>query len=599
MGNSLPSPSTPDKPSRRPFAPWNKRSLGNLVNQQKKTSPLQKLILLRDWQRVLCRVQLYPEELQQYFKFKVGDNVQLKVLPLHLVSALDPPLAVIEFFLQSYNDAAALPVRPAKQRRKSSPPHRNEDTVSKSNSSRGTWKNIRPKGWYQNRRGAFPVILETDNCFEDAPQSPLLSSTPSGTPSSFVTAAQSHVKMSCMDNDENQSGESSSISSQQSFPNKNVILHLSSSGALQPIPVRTVDKDNRDSESTTIFCIRWDLQPVQEHVIRRGTLLALHIACFYSASTSVLRAIANANPAAALCDVVGMLPIHWVAAGWTLPPLLPPPGSLLPSIPKPSPLECLSILKDTVPDSVRIRSGNHSKTPEEYVHECMEESDLKDACMRLLQNVDDDSLDGSIFFSSSDTSSGPSPDRPDSVCCLGTMMAERDWEGILVAVEDDPEIASRWIFGMDRIGTTVVVWKRLPIHLACAYGAPVGLVSILLNAYPDGGMAADPVNGFTPLHFLCQTDAPPTVIRLLLNKCPEATRKVNFEGQTSLHVAILSEGSYSLVETLLEDDPVPVSMPDAEGLTPLDHAKRIYGDKSVVLELITMIHRFMNKSITS
>ena len=295
-----------------------------------------------------------------------------------------------------------------------------------------------------------------------------------------------------------------------------------------------------------------------------------------------------------------MLPIHLVAAGWTLPPLMPPLVSPLPALPKPSTLECLSILKDTVPDSVRIRSGNHSKTPEEYVDECMEESDLKDACLRLLQNVDDDdSLDDSIIFSSSDTSSGPTPDRPDSVYCLGNMMAERDWEGLLVAVEDDPDIASRWIFGMDRKGKTVVVWKRLPIHLACAYGAPVGLVSILLNAYPDGGMAADPVDGFTPLHFLCRTNAPSTVIRLLLSKCPEATRANNFEGRTPLHVAVLSEGSYSVVEALLEDDPVPVSMPDAEGLTPLDHAKRIYADKSVVLELLTMIHRFMNKSNTS
>ena len=121
MGNSLPSPPTPQKPSRRPFAPWNKRSLSNLVAQQKKASPLQKLILLQDWQRVLCRVQLYPEELQEYIRFRVDGKVQLKVLPLHLVCALDPPLPVIESFLQGYVHAAALPVRPVKANKPASP----------------------------------------------------------------------------------------------------------------------------------------------------------------------------------------------------------------------------------------------------------------------------------------------------------------------------------------------------------------------------------------------------------------------------------------------------------------------------------------------
>ena len=279
MGNALPSPATSDKPSRRPFAPWNKRSLGNLVAQQKKASPLHKLILLRDWQRVLCRIHLYPEELQQHIKFKVDDNVHLKVLPLHLVSALDPPLAVIELFLQGYNDAATLPVRPVKQGRKRSERRSSEDTLSKSNSSRGTWKRNRYKDWYHNRRGAFPVILETGNCLEDAPQSPLLTSTHSEAPSVFVTAAQSNGKLSCTDNDDNESGGSPSLSSHQSINHKSVILHLSSSGGLQPMPFRTVDAGNTESASTTVFRVHWDLQPVQDHVIRRGTLLALHIAC--------------------------------------------------------------------------------------------------------------------------------------------------------------------------------------------------------------------------------------------------------------------------------------------------------------------------------
>jgi len=591
MGNSLPAPPTTEKPSRRPFAPWNKRSLSNLVAQQKKVSPLQKLILQQDWQRVLCRVQLYPDELQQYIKLKIDDNVQLKVLPLHLVSALDPPLPVVESFLRGYADAAALPVQPVKGKK-------NPQTDDASG-SRG-WKD-RYQIWRRNRSGAFPVVVETGDgeCFEDAQQSllqPSPESSETEAQSVFVTAVQSNVKITFTDNeDDDESANSSSISSRQSLAEKNIILQLSPSGGLQPMPVHTVATDETESASTAIFCVDWDLQPLQEHVTSHGTLLALHIACFYSASTHVLKAIADAYPAAALCDVVGMLPIHWIAAGWSLPPLLPPLASPLPAQPKPSPLEAMKVLKDTVPDSVRVRSGNHNMTPNDYVQECMEESDLKDACMRLLQEDDDDSLDDSIIFSGSDASSGGPPPRSDSVCCLSSMVAERDWEGMLVAIEDHPPIASRWIYGMDENAETAVVWKRLPIHLACGSGAPVGLVSIVLQAYPAGILAADPLDGATPLHISCRSHASPTVIRLLLSKCPEATRAVNFGGQIPLHVAILSRASYNVVEALLEDDPMSISVPDSDGATGLDHAKRIYGDKSVVFELMTMIHLFLSK----
>ena len=444
-------------------------------------------------------------------------------------------------------------------------------------------------------------MAETSECFEDAQQSLLPSS--DDAPSVFVTAVQSDVKLSFTDNEDNDddSNHSSSISSRQSLNDKNVILQLSPSGGLQPLPVHTVHTDETDSASTTIFRVHWDLQPVREHVTTYGTLLALHIACFYSASTPVLQAIANAYPAAALCDVVGMLPIHWVSAGWTLPPLLPPPT--LPAVPEPSntkpvrTLEALQVLKETVPDSIRVRSGNHGMTPQDYIQECMEESDLKDACVRLLQE-DDSSSDGSIIFSSSDTVStgGPPSHQPvESVCCLGNLVVDRDWEGMLVAVEDDPAIAGRWIYGMDDNSVSAVVWKRLPIHLACAYGAPIGLVSILLRSYPAGAVAVDPLDGSTPLHILCRSHGSTSIIRLLLDMCPEATRAVNCEGQIPLHVAVLSRVSYNVVEALVEADPMSVSVADADGLTPMDHAKRISGDTSVVFELMTMVHLFLTK----
>lgn len=560
------------------------------MNQKKKIPPLQKLILLQDWQRVLCRVQLYPDEIKEYSKFQVDDKVQLKILPIHLICALDPPLAVVEYFLSAFPDSVALPVRPIKA---SSIYHLMTDEPS--SSSRG-WKG-RYQEWRRNRRGAFPVVVETRESFAYAQES-LLPTTSSKAQSVYVTAVQSEAKLAFTDNHDNDSEHSSSISSRPSSTDndKNILLQLTPSGGLQPIPVHAVTTDETDSGTTALYRVHWDLQPIQEHVVTYGNLLPLHIACFYTASTPVLRVIANAYPAATLCNVVGMLPIHWVAAGWILPPLVPPLTLPIPPPPKSSPLETLTVLKEALPDSIRVRSGNHGMTPEEYIQECMEESDQKDSCVRLLLQDDSSSEDSIIFSASYDTSSEPSPQKSDFVACLSTLFQEHNWKGILQAVETDPSIAGRWIYGVDDNTVRAVLWKRLPIHLACFYNAPVGLVTVLLESFPDGVSQADPLDGSTPLHILCKSSlASPTLIRLLFGTGVEIARAVNCAGQIPLHVAILSHVSYHVIEALVEEDPMSVSVVDAEGLSSMDHAKRIYGESSVVHELMTMIHLFLNK----
>jgi Ankyrin repeats (3 copies) len=418
----------------------------------------------------------------------------------------------------------------------------------------------------------------------------------------FVTAVQSELKASWTDNEDN-SDPSSSISSRQSATGKNVILQLSPSGGLHPMPVHSHETDETTSETTvSIFRVHWDFDPLFQHVLSEGTLLPLHIACFYSASSDVLKAVANAYPVAALCDVVGMLPIHWVAAGWNLPPLLPPPASPLPSQPKPGPLEVLKVLQHTVPDSIRIRSGNHGMTPEDYIQECMDDCEYKELCLRALllgKDILDDgsvnSSDETIVFSS-DTSSADMNNsvRTESVSCISILVAERDWEGMLAAVEDDPSIATKWIYGIDEMASTV--WKRLPIHLACAYGAPVGLVSILLRMHPLGASAVDPHDGSTPLHLACQARASLGVVKLLLDKCPEATKADTLLGRRALHMAVLSMASYDAIEALVEVEPASVSVVDNEGKTPMDYAKLVYGEHHIVYELLTMIFLFLDKS---
>jgi hypothetical protein len=546
-------------------------------------------------------------------KFQVSEQHFMKVLPLHLACSLDPPLAVVTLLLELCIDAVALPLRPGKKQLYRRPAALQQLATDESNSTvpRRKKSNSRrlPLRWkhhYQEwrrlRQGAFPTAAaaaatDTDE-FHDAQQSLLESQ------SVYVTAVQSEWRASWMDSDENSDPSSSISSSRLSATKKTVVLQLSPSGGMHTVPVLSPGTEDTTSETTaSIFRVHWDFDPLFQHVLNEGSLLPLHIACFYSASSEVLEALVNAYPIAALCDVVGMLPIHWVAAGWTLPPLLSPPVfPWLPAQPKGGPLEVIQVLIDAVPDSARVRSGNHCMTPEDYIHECMEDCEYKEACLKalLLDNdvLNDGSMsssDESIVFNSDTSSSDISKSvRTESASCLSTLVAERDWEGMLAAVEDDPSMAAKWIYGIDDVASTI--WKRLPIHLACVYGAPVGLVYFLLHSHPAGVCAADPRDGSTPLHVACQAQASLNVIKLLLDKCPEATKAVNVpDRRLPLHMAILSMASYEVVEALVEVDPSSVSVEDNDGKTPVDYAEDIYGEKHVVFDLLVMVYLFLNK----
>jgi len=93
-----------------------------------------------------------------------------------------------------------------------------------------------------------------------------------------------------------------------------------------------------------------------------------------------------------------MLPVHMVCAGWQLQPFvspLPPPPSSNgpPLLPyhchherHPSRLkEVLKVLCQVLPESGRIRSGNHGMTPVQYITKAMDEGEIKEECLALLE----------------------------------------------------------------------------------------------------------------------------------------------------------------------------------------------------------------------
>jgi hypothetical protein len=641
------------------------------VGGASKPTTLQQLILSQDWQRVLIRIDLFPHELRDTVQLRLYDDLNLKVLPVHLACALDPPVQVVRRMVELYVDAAAVPVQTVQSKRKRGgvrgrpwgsrrgrrghQQHQVQQDKTrrvgwpkrKSGSLAGRWHE-----WRMQRKGAFPVLpddeddadtlllpkqtLELDRELElSLGQADLMDETPQ-TPASVYYSVQEQLLNEDADKDgffhhadhedeeedhasSHPSSLSSHLSTDDSLRKQGVILQLSPSGGLQPLAVNShetesTSENSNSSRHATVFCVHWDLGPLAQQVaLGDGQLLALHVACLYQASDQVCQVLVDAYPLAALVDVLGMLPIHWVAAGWTLPTILPRPESIvglcLPPEKKAGPLPTLMVLRDAVPDSARVASANHALTPALYVEECMEEGDYKEACLRVLASpitdLDDCSLStaGSLLFvDSSETSSLCfSPSSPvvhdGHVPCITLLLSSKDWSGALAAVEDDPSVAFKWLYGMDDqdLEMSLTVWKRLPIHLACAYGAPVGLLEVLLQAYPAGGTAPDPHYGYLPLHVLCRAAPTLASIRLLLSLCPEATKAVDMQGRLPLHVAILHAAPYTVVEAMVEGDPESVMALDQDGKTPHEYALQSYGSEHMVVELLAMVRIFLQE----
>ena len=156
-----------------------------------------------------------------------------------------------------------------------------------------------------------------------------------------------------------------------------------------------------------LFGVQWDLTPLWESMANAtfspdNSLLPCHLAVLYQASPAVLKQLLDVHPMGAVSSVSGMLPIHMASAGWVLEPWVappPPPPTSSSNTAEQPPLqpyhhhherhpsrlkETLTVLCHALPESLRIRSGNHSMTPSQYIAEAMEEGPMKQECLSLL-----------------------------------------------------------------------------------------------------------------------------------------------------------------------------------------------------------------------
>jgi len=155
---------------------------------------------------------------------------------------------------------------------------------------------------------------------------------------------------------------------------------------------------------------------------------------------------------------------------------------------------------------------------------------------------------------------------------LSALINQRDWDQIIERVKGFSSLSEESIeeqaslLGRDSLGNSflheickndpsvevIQVWLEfnkedverpgigghLPLHFACAFGASMDVVEILIEAFPESLATPDSNDKMLPLHVACRDGTSTEVLDLLMVAYPEATLVQDKHGMTPLDYAV-------------------------------------------------------------
>ena len=128
----------------------------------------------------------------------------------------------------------------------------------------------------------------------------------------------------------------------------------------------------------------------------------------------------------------------------------------------------------------------------------------------------------------------PADDHQDSPpTALYAAIGTQNWNIAIRRLLDEPVEASTWVSNASVDGENV--YRFLPLHIACLSSAPLLLVTLLLQTYPNA--AKYNAMGKLPIHMACETLADHRIVFLLLNAWPESINIKDGDGYTPIEVA--------------------------------------------------------------
>lgn len=577
-------------------SPSAKRSSKNKTSAGS-TSLLQ-LVARRDWQMVLIRASLFPSEIHQMRRFAWDGVEEWNLLPLHLACALDPPALVIEKLLYGSNknndkdDVHAACVTATMTMTK----RRRRRTHGKSNQ------------WFIRRRHRHRFMDGDTDRHHDLDISTTEDS--SATPSRITYL------------------HASTSSSQRLFERNSSSTRI----------IESVEDDEKQQlpDSPSALASNCRDPPWSE----ADALLPLHVACLYRASPAVIQHLCQAHPAGARCWAWGgRLPIHMLSSQ----PLdqedqwVPPIATTAAAHPRHCDdwrlADALQHLVTAYPESVSIPSRTTNRTPLESIEEMMDDGITKRMCLRVLGRKSDDDTVSVEDESETSLISEESPVErpvPSEILCddqesirddddddygdvgdvdpipvgvgwrapneLYALMVARKWECAYDLLEDEPEQAHKWQYGIETDAADdkkeTQMWKRLPIHNCCRLGAPVALLSIVLRHNPN--CPADPYTGALPIHLACQYAPSLETIHVMLYTDPSCTKHQDNDGLLPIHYACRRNAPTPVLQALLKSFPGSVMVRDKEGKTPLEYCCLESTDAGV-LKTMTKLQSFLGR----
>lgn len=128
----------------------------------------------------------------------------------------------------------------------------------------------------------------------------------------------------------------------------------------------------------------------------------------------------------------------------------------------------------------------------------------------------------------------PANDHVDSPpTALYAAIGTKQWNIALRRLLEKPNEASMWVKNASEDGQTV--FRFLPLHIACLSGAPLLLITLLVQTYPNA--VKYNAMGKLPIHMACEVLADHRVVFLLLNSWPESLQARDEDGFTPIEIA--------------------------------------------------------------
>lgn len=377
-------PSKPSTIPSRPFdrEPHRRRScLAHTMlpppTKRNRSTTLIQLVLVQDWQRVLIRCTLFPHEISQTSIVNIR-GIDWKVLPLHLACAFQPPTKVIAMLLQYHSGATSVPLERVRRRK------------------RKFFKRVLQNVTNLTPDDAKELLTTRGDYFDDASIGTTATKTEVRInnvmyypPGSLISHEESIGDVdglsSCGDTTTTNTVDHVMLeTSLFNFLDKTgIVLQLSPSGGILPMPVQSKETASSTTTGDEDGSVKIELEyPSLLEAAEANTILPIHIACLYKASPSVLLLLLQEHSMGALSAIMGMLPIHLVAAGWHLEPLASNTSNQV--FEEPNAVQLLQVLANALPESLLAKSGNHAMTPMEYVEDVMMEGHRNEECLEYL-----------------------------------------------------------------------------------------------------------------------------------------------------------------------------------------------------------------------